>query len=250
MLFDAASPRSDGQGNTAARLSEPPLPVPRHVTVHEQAHLLVVRIDRSPVNAFTQEMFCELLRVAEIYHADPRPVVLTGAHSTFSAGFDVKAPRQDAETTETAAVLAVQCLRAVESHPAPVVAAVERVAIGFGFLLAATADLLVTSPTTRFGMPEAKLGMMSDVRPLQRYLSNSWIRRLSLFGEILTADEMHLERSGVVVCPSGSVEQTAIELAVGLEGCDTAVLRDTKRYIASLSTGGPGPSEISSIASL
>lgn len=166
--------------------------------------------------------------------------MLTGARSTFSAGFDVKALYQGAEEADAATDLAQRCLRAVELHPAPVVAAVERIAIGFGFLLAATADLLVTSGPTRFGMPEAKLGMVGDVRPLQRYLSSSWIRRLSLFGEILTADEMHLERSGVVVCSEGSVERTAVELAAGLEGCDPAVLRDTKRYIAAVSVHGRG----------
>jgi enoyl-CoA hydratase/carnithine racemase len=207
----------------------------------------VVRIDRGPVNAFTEGMFGELLQAFEEYHADPRPVVLAGARSTFSAGFDVKDLQRGVKGADAATDVAGRCLRAVELHPTPVVAAVERIAIGFGFLLAATADLLVTSPTTRFGMPEAKLGMVGDVRPLQRYLSSSWIRRLSLFGEILTAEEMHLERSGVVVCPGGSVEQTAIELASGLEGCDATVLRDTKLHIASVSVrerGAPGASSV------
>jgi enoyl-CoA hydratase len=205
-----------------------------NILLEKHPDVVVVRLNRGPVNAFTQDMFTELTRIFDMLHSDSRPIVIVGAQATFSAGFDVKAMRDRNADAELATTLAERCLRVVEQHPTPVVAAAERLAIGFGFLLAATADLLVTSDVTRFGMPEARLGMVSDVRPLQRYLSYSWIRRLSLFGEILTADEMHLEGAGVVVCSPGSVEHTAVDLAAGLSICDAEVLRDTKRHIASV----------------
>lgn len=92
-----------------------------------------------------------------------RAVVLTGAGGHFCAGADLTA----LEDEGFAAVLR-GLLDALASVPVPTMAAVEGAALGAGTQLAIACDLRVATPTARFGVPAARLGLMVDHRTVQR----------------------------------------------------------------------------------
>jgi enoyl-CoA hydratase/carnithine racemase len=121
--------------------------------------IIRIRLQRPPVNALTVQIIDRIRATFAAIHDDPRPVMLCGLPRVFSAGFDVKAPADDPHVASDAATA---CLDAVRTHPGPTVAAVEGAAVGLGLLIAASADILVTSRSASFRMPEVTLGIASD----------------------------------------------------------------------------------------
>ena len=187
--------------------------------------IIRIRLQRPPVNALTVAVIDQLRATFAAIHDDPRPVMLCGLPQVFSAGFDVKVPAGDPQVTSDAANA---CLDAVGTHPGPTVAAVEGAAVGLGLLIAAAADILVTSRSASFRMPEVTLGIASDVDGLRRFLPEMWVRRLCLTGEPFTAEQLHLEASGAVVCEPGTCETVAEAIAGQLTALQPQFVRDAK----------------------
>ena len=210
-------------------------PAPAGVRLDLVGGIARLTFDRPPVNAFTVGMFRQLRAYLTQVSEDPRPVLLTGGNGRFSAGFDVREPDlSDAATAEEAR----GCIAAIQGHPAPVVAAVEGVAVGVGLLIALSADILVVSRSARLGMPEVKLGIDSDMAPLRRFLPDPWIRRLCLSGELFLAADLRMDYcAGATVCDPGTTEQAATSILESFAGIEAAFLERTKRRLtAFLST--------------
>jgi enoyl-CoA hydratase len=195
------------------------------VEVGSGPNVIRIRLQRPPVNALTVQVIDRLRAQFAAIHDDPRPVLLCGLPRAFSAGFDVKAPADDPQMASDAATA---CLDAVRTHPGPTVAAVEGAAVGLGLLIAASADILVTSRSATFRMPEVTLGIASDVDGLRRFLPEMWVRRLCLSGEPFTAEQLHLEASGAMVCEPGTCEAAAEAIAGQLAALRPQFVRDAK----------------------
>ena len=195
------------------------------VEVGSSPNIIRIRLQRPPVNALTVQVIDRLRAQFAAIHDDPRPVLLCGLPRAFSAGFDVKAPADDPQMASDAATA---CLDAVRTHPGPTVAAVEGAAVGLGLLIAASADILVTSRSATFRMPEVTLGIASDVDGLRRFLPEMWVRRLCLSGEPFTAEQLHLEASGAMVCEPGTCEAAAEAIAGQLAALRPQFVRDAK----------------------
>jgi enoyl-CoA hydratase len=195
------------------------------VDVGSSPNIIRIRLQRPPVNALTVQVIDRLRAQFAAIHDDPRPVLLCGLPRAFSAGFDVKAPADDPQMASDAATA---CLDAVRTHPGPTVAAVEGAAVGLGLLIAASADILVTSRSATFRMPEVTLGIASDVDGLRRFLPEMWVRRLCLSGEPFTAEQLHLEASGAMVCEPGTCEAAAEAIVGQLAALRPQFVRDAK----------------------
>ena len=198
---------------------------PEGVSVSHRPDAIRICLDRPPVNAFTVEMLRYITAVIDGARADARPMLITGSAHIFSAGFDVKSPAPDARAVNAAAR---ECVTAVQQHPGPTVAAVEGAAVGLGLLIAASADILVVSRTAQLRMPEVALGIAGDVQPLRRFLPDPWVRRLCLLGVAFSAEQVHLECAGAVVCEPGAVRDRAEGVIAVMGGAGAAALRLVK----------------------
>src|ERR1700684_1569528 len=89
---------------------------------------------------------------------DIRVLILTGAGGYFSAGMDLKGFLSgDAPFAEGRGFAGI-----VEKPPAqPVIAAVAGYALAGGFEIALSCDLIVSSETARFGLPEVRRGLVA-----------------------------------------------------------------------------------------
>jgi enoyl-CoA hydratase len=194
-----------------------------------------IRLDRPPVNAFTVQMlesFSAVLTDSAVLaeaHDDPRPVLITGGSGVFSAGFDIKRPVPDQPLADAAARRGIT---AVQQHPRLTIAAVEGAAVGLGLLIATSADVLVVSKSARLRMPEVMLGIAANVQPLRRFLPDPWIRRLCLLGEAFTADQLHLEDAGVILCEPGRTQAQADLVIAAAKGVSAIALRQMKRQLS------------------
>jgi len=142
-------------------------------------------------------------------------VVLTGAGSVFSAGFDPKEFTTAAEDQAFARELWASSDRyhdTVLRFPLPTIAAVNGPALAAGFDLAILCDLRIASTTARFAHPERTFG---DVvyAPLHDLVGGAVARELAIGGrELDAAEALAVHLVGEVVEPDAL--SAAVEAAV------------------------------------
>jgi enoyl-CoA hydratase/carnithine racemase len=126
--------------------------------------LLVITLNRpQKANALTLEMMQALANALRNARTDStvRGVLITGAgERVFSGGVDVRqAPTlPEAEFRQTRSTAFFTVLMQLVDFEKPVVAAVNGVASGGGFMIAALADMIVAADNAFFALPEIDLG--------------------------------------------------------------------------------------------
>jgi enoyl-CoA hydratase/carnithine racemase len=126
---------------------------------------------------------------------DARCVLLTGAGTIFSAGYDIGDLAPDRLAEDAAELVAhpfQAALEALDAVAPPIVAAVNGHAIGGGLELALACDLRVAAAGCRLGMPPARLGLVYSHTGLRRFLDaigGARTRELFLTARLITAEE-------------------------------------------------------------
>ncbi|HWD04097.1 MAG TPA: enoyl-CoA hydratase/isomerase family protein [Amycolatopsis sp.] len=173
------------------------------VHVENNGQVAVITIDRpDKYNAIDKAVAVGLIDALASAADDPRAraVVLTGTGRAFAAGADVRlyADASPAEFDEFTALCNTLCDR-IAGSPVPVVAAVNGLALGGGFELVLSCDVVVAEPEAAFGLPEVSLGLLPGWGGTQRL---TWLvgpnraRWLIMSGERLDARTAH--RLGIV----------------------------------------------------
>lgn len=169
--------------------------------------------------------------------AGVRAVVLTGAgEKAFCAGADIGAMAAMSPGDGHAfARLGHGVAAAIEALPAPVVAAVNGVALGGGLELTLACDLVVASERARLGQPEIALGVIPGFGGTQRLVRRVGLgraRELIYLGTIIPAADAL--RFGLVdrVVPPAEVAPAAAALAAELAAKAPVALREAKRATA------------------
>jgi enoyl-CoA hydratase len=101
--------------------------------------------------------------VEESVATGARALVLTGAGTNFCSGADLTGDESDG-----CVATLYRTLAALKDAPICTIAAVHGAALGAGTQLAIACDLRVVAPDARFGIPAAKLGLMTDHWTAQR----------------------------------------------------------------------------------
>lgn len=201
----------------------------------------VIRLDRPPVNALSEEFSEEIL--GAIMRADDpaiRAVVIHGSPH-FAAGADIKgfgeahAQKAAGEDVEfDPAGLLVKAIRAMETLPKPVIAAITGYALGGGLELAMGADFRFAGEGAKVGQPEILLGIIpgaGGTQRLTRLIGLQKSRELNYSGRHVGAEEA-LEL-GIVdaVFPDDEVLEAAISKAKEYAAGPTLAIGAAKRAI-------------------
>jgi enoyl-CoA hydratase/carnithine racemase len=171
---------------------------------------------------------------------DARCVLLTGAGSIFSAGYDIGdlAPERLAEeAAELVAHPFQAALETLDAVPVPVVAALNGHAIGGGLELALACDLRVAASGARFGMPPGRLGLVYSHTGLRRFLDAvgaARTRELFLTAKLIDAETA--QQWGLVNEVVAPAELAARGVALAAEVAALAPLsqRGNKRVLRAL----------------
>jgi enoyl-CoA hydratase/carnithine racemase len=171
---------------------------------------------------------------------DARCVLLTGAGSIFSAGYDIAdlAPERLAEeAAELVAHPFQAALEALDAVPVPVVAALNGHAIGGGLELALACDLRIAADGARFGMPPGRLGLVYSHTGLRRFLSAVGAARTrELFLTAKLVDASTAAAWGLVneVVPADEVGARGVALAAEVASLAPLSQRGNKRVLREL----------------
>jgi 3-hydroxyacyl-CoA dehydrogenase len=127
----------------------------------------VITLNNPPVNGLGHAVRLGLASGLDRAAADPgvRAIVLVGAGKGFSGGADIKefgTPKMIAEPSLHTVI------RAVETSPKPVVAALHGVAMGGGLELALACHYRVAARDAQVALPEVKLGLLPGAGGTQR----------------------------------------------------------------------------------
>jgi enoyl-CoA hydratase/carnithine racemase len=142
----------------------------KDITVEIADPVARIRLNRpDKLNAFTYPMLGELRQAIDAAAADPRVVgiVITGNGRGFCAGLDAETLAATASSGGRARVRALDSeLPGLFSYllrvPKPVIAAVNGVAAGGGFVLAAMCDVRIASPEASFTAIFTKRGLVAE----------------------------------------------------------------------------------------
>jgi enoyl-CoA hydratase/carnithine racemase len=130
----------------------------------------LIRLNRPPVNALSEELAGDLLEAFTIA-VDPavRAVVVTG-QPHFAAGADIKGfqAAYDLGRDERLASSLVEAIWALDRLAKPTIAAVHGYALGGGLELSLGADFRYLAEDAKVGQPEIKLGLIPGAGGTQR----------------------------------------------------------------------------------
>lgn len=206
----------------------------------------VVRLNRPPVNAVNRTMMLELRSSFDALsqRRDIGAVVLSSAlEKIFCAGIDMKDVSTGAVATgggdENVDIRQVidshwewrQAQHAVHECTVPVIAAIERAAIGAGFGLIGVCDLVIAGEAATLGLTEIKVGVLGGASKALRLFGSSKARRMLFLGEMLTAQEAFRLGGVEEVVPAGKAEARAVAIAKELSNKSPLALRLAKESI-------------------
>jgi len=189
------------------------------ILTERRGHLFVITINRPEArNAFDAESAKALEAAADTLDAEDTLFigVITGAGGSFSAGADLKA----AARGERGATSKRGGFGFFATPPRkPVIAAVEGFAVGGGFELALSCDLIVAAKTAKFGLPEVRHNVVAlggGLFRLPKRIPYHVAMELALSGEFRDAEFFH--RIGIVnrVVEEGKALEEAVAWANAL----------------------------------
>jgi enoyl-CoA hydratase/carnithine racemase len=185
-------------------------------------HVAIVTLDRPEKrNAINGEMAAAIEAAVRKTESDPevRAVILTSSDMrVFCAGADLAAIAEGtAAAMETphggfAGLVYAQ-------HSKPWIAAVEGIAVAGGFELCLACDMVVAARTARFGLPEAKRGLMAGAGGLHRLASRlpaAIASEMIATGEQIDAERAHALGLANRVAEPGQALADARALAQGI----------------------------------
>ncbi len=188
------------------------------VRTERRGAVMEVTLDRPKANAIDSATSRRMGEIFASFRDDPalRVAILTSASQRFfSAGWDLKAAAEGEPPDADYGVGGFGGLQELPNLNKPVIAAVTGMAVGGGFELALSADLIVATSHARFSLPEIKAGTLADAATLKlpRRIPYHVAMDLLFTGRWMEADEAQCGGLVTRVVPQAALMDTARELA-------------------------------------
>jgi len=215
-----------------------------HVSYQLEDRVALVTLTRAESrNALSNEIVDGLVLAVQEIERDRRvrAVLLTGEGPTFCAGGDLKAFAGAGGFSADRADAVHQGLLGLHRSPAPVIAAVQGAAIGYGLGLACACDIRLAAEGARFQAGFTGIGLSPDSTTsyfLPRLLGPSVAARLMLTNLPMDAEEALGHGFVASVHPAGELLGAALELAHRVSRMPSGAIRRAKQLLqASLGHG-------------
>lgn len=180
--------------------------------------VLEVVLDRPKANAISAETSRLMGDAFAAFRDDPElhvAVLTGGGDKFFSAGWDLKGAAEGEAPDTDYGVGGFGGLQELPGLNKPVIAAVNGMAVGGGFELSLSCDLILASERARFSLPEIKAGTLADAATIKlpRRIPYHVAMDLLYTGRWMEVDEAH--KWGLVneVLPHDGLMTRARELA-------------------------------------
>ena len=203
------------------------------ITTRRDGAILEVTLDRPKANAIDLATSREMGLTFQGFRDDPDlrvAIMRTAGEEFFSAGWDLKAAANGDAVDGDYGVGGFGGLQELRDMNKPVIACVNGMAVGGGFELALSCDLIYASAHSSFALPEIKAGTLADAATvkLPKRIPYHVAMDLLFTGRWMDAAEAH--RWGLVneVLPAEKLEDRVWEIARLLAGGPPLVFASIK----------------------
>jgi enoyl-CoA hydratase len=189
-------------------------------------------------NALSQLMLTEIGQALDALDGDAnvRAIIVRGAGSAFSSGFDLKEQmaRRPAGIAQWQLILRkdFDTVMRFWHHPKPTIAAVRGPCLAGACELALACDMTIATPDAYFGEPELKFGAGIVVMILPWIVGPKLAKEIILTGQDRIAAERALA-IGMInrIVPAHDLDAAALLLAQHIAVIDPRLVKETKRAI-------------------
>lgn len=167
-----------------------------NLAIEKFNEIAVITIDNQPLNILTKQLLEELNEVIDAVNemSDCRAVILRAiGEKSFVAGADIL---QFPNLSEEAGFALVEAGKAVferiATFPAPVICAINGLALGGGLELAIACDIRIAEEHAKFALPETGLGIIpgySGTQRLTRLVGLGKAKEIVFTGEMYSAQD-------------------------------------------------------------
>ena len=166
------------------------------ISTRREGGILEVTLDRPKANAINLETSREMGLVFESFRDDPDlrvAIVRTAGDKFFCAGWDLKAAADGDAVDGDYGVGGFAGLQELRDLNKPVLACVNGMAVGGGFELALSCDMILASAHSSFALPEIKAGTLADAATIKlpKRIPYHVAMDLLLTGRWMDAEEAH-----------------------------------------------------------
>ena len=166
------------------------------ISTRREGGILEVTLDRPKANAINLETSREMGLVFERFRDDPElrvAIVRTAGDKFFSAGWDLKAAADGDAVDGDYGVGGFAGLQELRDLNKPVLACVNGMAVGGGFELTLSCDMILASAHSSFALPEIKAGTLADAATIKlpKRIPYHLAMDLLLTGRWMDAEEAH-----------------------------------------------------------
>ncbi|RLP26683.1 carnitinyl-CoA dehydratase [Mesorhizobium sp. YM1C-6-2] len=188
------------------------------ITTRREGGILEVTLDRPKANAIDLKTSRLMGETFKAFRDDPElrvGIVKTAGDKFFCAGWDLKAAAAGDAVDGDYGVGGFAGLQELRDMNKPVIACVNGMAVGGGFELALSCDMIIASDHSSFALPEIRAGTLADAATvkLPKRIPYHVAMDLLLTGRWMDVAEAH--RWGLVneVLPKEKLEERVWELA-------------------------------------
>ena len=211
-------------------------------------HLAVLTMQYAPHNFLGTELTAGLLEGLQwAKDQGARAVLLNSGLRNFCAGADL-AMFQSAYRGVAPDIDLVEVLRAFDSLPVPIVAAIHGVTVGGGLEIALACDLIISSESAKIGSVEATLGLNPLMGGIQRVTERAGAARAKEMALLARRDDARtLERWNIInrVVPDEKLGDVSVTVAQELANGPTLAHASTKAIVSyTLAHGVPAADEV------
>lgn len=210
-----------------------------HIRLERSDETATLTIDRPEArNAINFDMLQTLEKHLDSLHQEPpRLLILRAAEPGFCAGIDLKESREvNSDFVRTRVGTMHRCLRKLRSLPAPVIGAINGVAVGLGCELAISPDLRVITPDARFSYPEPRVSVPSPAQHLVWLIGLARAQDMLLTARWIEAVEA--EEFGLATHIAEDLDRAILELSDQILDLAPLSMRRTKENLWITMTEG------------
>ncbi|MFX1315539.1 MAG: enoyl-CoA hydratase/isomerase family protein [Promethearchaeota archaeon] len=191
--------------------------------IEKEKNVLIVRLNRPPVNALSEGVFTELQQIVKTANVDTEVIVIIIASALpnlFTVGADLKElvkkyirkPKKAIQNLN----IGHATYNAIEKSPKPVIIVFKGISYGGGIELACACDIRIASKSAFFAMPETRIAFIpgyGGTQRIPRIIGSGQAKKLILTGEPINAQQAL--QIGLIdeITPKGKELKRAMQLA-------------------------------------
>ena len=213
------------------------------ITTRRDGAVLEVTLDRPKANAIDLATSREMGLTFQSFRDDPDirvAIMRTAGEKFFSAGWDLKAAANGDAVDGDYGVGGFAGLQELRELNKPVIACVNGMAVGGGFELALSCDLIYASDHSLFALPEIKAGTLADAATVKLPKRIPYHVAMDLLFTGRWMDAAEAQRWGLVneVLPAEKLEDRVWEIARLLASGPPLVFASIKEVVREVESMG------------